>query len=670
MCFHATTATALTPAELIQAAGTAESDRACLEHLRALTEHPDADERLRTDATRLVTEVDRYVNDPDLAYFSRAILDHDTWDFSIAADSPLFPLAEWYNARMRVWATLEFGGYWSDPVERRKRFDKIRPRLEFVRDAFPDNRIVRMYLGEPLPPDKQYPAVPGAPDWAVHQREALERLADIIEWWIDHRMQDNGEYGGGWGDDCEMWRGWVPVLIAFDDPKISAAQAKFSRALLSQDHMKDGYTSRVHDVEHTAEDSSDAMTPMMHLELDNPEWSQRALRLAELFETLWTDTNERGTRQFKSTYFSVDTVDPDPRKACDTVYHPRALQPTLLYWQRTGDPRLGRLVSEWMDTWVDAAARAERGKPAGIIPSAVHWPEGFVGGQGENWWDPENHTRDPLYRWPSAMSYMTHTLMLTHFMTGEAKYLEPVRSMAGARMRYLANPPASPEPGTEAWCAAKLGHLSAVAAKYRFATGKHDLDALLEADSNDYTKFRLTGERVKLTRALRNTAQAFRVNFPGYTSEVRYTDRLQRFPRMYGDNGMFPKAIPGIREPSPTLLYSTATGDPGSVGYFPLNAVRWLTPPRDLAVLVNDSGTQRFEAELFHFGEEERSFEAEFYLLARSDTGAYTYTIIADGETLHSGLCTETGTGYRVPVHLPPRKLCTLNVERVYRSYP
>ena len=72
--------------------------------------------------------------------------------------------------------------------------------------------------------------------------------------------------GGGWGDDCEMWRWWVPVLIGFDSPKIAAAQARFSKALMNQSHMKSGYTTRMSDVEHTAEDSADAITPMMHLD--------------------------------------------------------------------------------------------------------------------------------------------------------------------------------------------------------------------------------------------------------------------------------------------------------------------------------------------------------------------------------------------------------------------
>ncbi|MFB3905066.1 MAG: hypothetical protein ACE15E_16570 [Acidobacteriota bacterium] len=46
-------------------------------------------------------------------------------------------------------------------------------------------------------------------------------------------------------------------------------------------------------------------------------------------------------------------------------------------------------------------------------------------------------------------------------------------------------------------------------------------------------------------------------------------------------------------------LYSRATGDPGSPLVFPLNAVRWLTPPRQIAALVTHSSHDRFSAELF-----------------------------------------------------------------------
>lgn len=121
-------------------------------------------------------------------------------------------------------------------------------------------------------------------------------------------------------------------------------------------------------------------------------WKSRALRLAELMRARWSGRNQRGELMFRGTYFTADRVEDSPKRACDTVYHPWAVRPALLYWQRTGDPDLGRLFRDWMDTWADAAARAERGKPAGILPSALHWPSGQVGGTGPNWWQPENYT--------------------------------------------------------------------------------------------------------------------------------------------------------------------------------------------------------------------------------------------------------------------------------------
>ena len=156
---------------------------------------------------------------------------------------------------------------------------------------------------------------------------------------------------------------------------------------------------------------------MMHLAPDDPEWRQRAMRLADLMETVWTGRNERGQLQFKSTYFSAQRVDPDPVRACDTPYHVRAIEPALVLWLRTGDQRLRRLFTAWLDTWVDAAARAERGKPAGVIPAAIRWPSGELAGPGPEWWDPRHHGEPRLYEWPSAVQGMTDALLLAYHMT-------------------------------------------------------------------------------------------------------------------------------------------------------------------------------------------------------------------------------------------------------------
>ncbi len=557
---------------------------------------------------------------------------------------------------MIIWAHTNYG----TPDMDRVALSKALRLMKLGRVAFPENRIIRMYLGEAFLPERQYPCVEGAPQWAVYQRQGLEYLADILEWWIDNRMRENGEYGGGWGDDCEMWRVWVPLLIGFDSPKLTWGQTYFSKQILNQPHLKGGYNNRIYDVEHTAEDVSDALTPMMHLEPDNPEWKKRALRLAELMKKLWTGINDRGFLQYKSTYISVDKVDTSRAKACDTVYHPRAVQPALLLWQRTGDKELGRLFTRWMDTWVDAAARSERGKPAGLLPTAIHWPEGFIGGVGEDWWLPKNHHPRGywLYGFPSAMSMMTKTLLLTYFMTGNEKYIEPIRSMAKIRLEYLNNPPQEPVMGSKAWCASRIGFIAETAAKYRLLTGNTEFNELLEKENLPYIKYRLNDDETALTEGLRECAEALKINFPGFTSEVRYTDRVFRFPAILAALG---KEFVTFPIPNLPLLYSTATGDPGDARYFPLNAVRWLTPPRNIAALVKETDKERLTAELFHFGTLNRQMGAELYLL---NHGKYRYAVLdkADGKQVGEGIFEVKSPRTRIYFELPPKRLYTLKI--------
>ncbi len=659
---------------LIRSAGNAESDAARLAILKRLQQRPDLAAPLKADLDRLVPAVEKWVTSTYLPYFSRAIQRDLDLDFGVRRDSPLYPVACLYRARMLVWVTLESGNIIRHRDRRRQFLDKAVAAFKVARKAFPENRIVRMYLGEPIPWTRHLPGADAAPPWAALQRENLERLADIITWWIDHRMQPDGQYGGGWGDDCEMWRWWAPVLIGFDDPKIVGAQARFADALMRQPHMKGGYMSRMTDVEHSAEDSTDVILPMMHLAPDDPVWRNRALRLADLMETLWTGRNARGLLQFKSTYFTVDKVDPNPQRACDTVYHVRAVQPALLCWQRTGEERLGRLFSTWMKTWVDAAARAERGKPAGVIPSAIHWPDGRVGGLGNHWWDPRNHGEPTLYEWPSAARAVCDTLLLTWHMTGDETFLAPLRSMAAMRLRYQKGThEKTPAPGSEAWCAARLGFLAPTLAKYRRLTGSKAFDDLLGRDYRAHMAMDRGGDSPALAEALRAGAEALRVNWPGYTSEVRWTDRVLRFPALFRDDYLFEKGIDSIRSPNPLLLYTTATGDPGGIGYFPLNAVRWLTPPRDVAALVTDAGTDRFEAHLFHFGETLRPMGAELYLLK---PGRYTFEVRAAAKQAAAGAARGdgmdriagptafevSGSRTRIRFEIPARRLSVLAV--------
>ncbi len=666
-------------ARLILEAGNAENELDRYRLLRSLESTADLPPDLRADLAKLLPVVEEWANGKsrvvvdasraaENGYLCRFITgkvqpeaDGPVHPPAISSGSPLYPIWCLYRGRMLIWRVIQSGPLLRVPERRDAYYGEAARLLETARRHFPDNRVVRMYLGQPIPWPRTIPPLAGAPPWANLQREGLEKLADLIHWWIDERQLPDGQFGGGWGDDVEMWRWWTPLLIGFDDPKINAAQERISSGIFRQPHLRDGFTTRVTDVEHSNEDTTDTILPMMFLRPDDPIWQARAQKLAQYMRERWTGRNQRGQLQFRSIYFSVDRVDSSEARAFDTVYHPSVVQPALLLWQRTGDPELGKLFGEWLRLWVDAAARAENGKPAGVLPSAIRWPDGMIGRPGQPWWEPfsPGHN-DALYNWPGATRLMTSTLLLAYHMLGDPQYLEPIRSMAQLRLRELdAPPPASLSPGSAPWCARRMdGFLPDTLAKYRFLTGDRHYDALLLEDASGYARYRLAGDSQSLARALERNALAFRSNWEAYTSEMRWTDRVISFTRNF--LAYLPDPPPA---PSPEILYSSATGDPGNPLVFPMNRVRWLTPPREIAALVTDAGARSFEAEMFHFGLEPRSLDAELYLL---ETGVYDVRIesAASGEILDRQTLEVDGPRSRIHFSLPPRDLCRIRIQR------
>ena len=644
--------------------GNEESDSIQLKMIRELINEGELSLSHKKDAEILSKEIENWINNPRIDYFDRSVRKLNYYPFDIETDSPFYPLVLYYQTRMLIWVAFEYSDIWSIPAKREEVLREVKTNFENLHEIFSENRIIHMYLGEVFPTERPIAFDAKAPAWANDQREALERLTEIIHWWIDNRQLEKGDYGGGWGDDCEMWRFWQPILIGFHDLKIEKAQEKFSRALMSQPHMSKGYTNRMSDVEHTAEDGADAITPMMLLQPENLEWTNKALKLYSMMDTLWTGTNNRGQLQFKSTYFTSDSVDITDRKACGTVYHPRAIQPLLLYWQRTEDEEVGKLLLRWLSTWVDATAREERGKPAGVIPSAIHWPDGNVGGASPNWWEPNNYVDNTLYSWPSAMTMMTQTILLAYHMSQDSIFLEPIRSMANTRQYFLDQKISSPTvPGSKLWCGQQLGSLSGVLAKYQVLTNNNEFDSLIRHSVSPYIHFRLYQNETTLFENFKQTAKALRDNFPGYTQEVRFTDRVLRFPHLFSTPNLFPDLVEPILIPDTKTLLSSVTGEPGDGLYFPMHAVKWLTKPEKIAALVHQSSPNNFKAELYHFGEKERSFNAELYLL---NYGEYEGKLIdvVSGIVLMKTKFQVTESATQINIKLPPRQLCEYRVER------
>lgn len=680
-CAASFTAAALSPeiTGLIDAAGDADSDSERAALLQKLAATPGVDTAFQAEASALA-ELARRWDGGSLKFYNstargkgpKAIGDYD---FKVAGDSPLRPLTQIYRGRMLAWTLIENSTVRTSPELAPWFKDEAVKSFKAYLEAFPGNRIAGMYLGKAIPWEMTFTTVDRAPEWAVLQREQLERLRAIIRWWIDHRQRDDGQFGGGWGDDCEMWRWWSSVLLGFDDPKISGAQLKFSKAAMARPHLKGGFNTEIMDVEHAAEDTTDNLIPLMVLEPDNARWRNWAVRLPGFVRDVWTGRNERGQIQFKTFYFSATATAPQPERAFDVIANVGALHPALLAWQQTRDEALGRTITAWLDTWVDATARAENGKPAGVLPASIRWPDGGVAGAEGKWWQPikPGGYMHSYYVWPSVITEMLDAFVIAHLVTQDQRYLEPIRSMAAIRLKHLKSGGVSnlAPPGTEPWCAAQLaprqnansnvGGLAKTLARLKALTGTAEFDELLALEGGEFVIGNADADRQELIIALRKSAEALRVNFAGFTSEVRSTDRVMRFVQFLSQDYQFDD-YKGVTQPKHELLYRMGTGDKNAPR-LPQMAVRWLTPPKDIAVLVTTASTQKLEAELVHFGDEPRSMKAELRLL---EPGRYRVELLIDARR-YAGVQTlniARAASNTLEFTLPARNLCVLRIGR------
>jgi len=665
--------------QLLQQAGNTDDDKERQSALHKMAALASLDGTQRQEATALADFARRW-NESGLKFYGAAMRGKPyralgDYDFGVAKDSPLKPLCEFYRGRMLAWNLIENSNVRTNPKDANWFKDEAVASFQRVKEAFPKNTVARMYLGEAQPWGSIPEKVEGAPEWATLQREQLERMSEIIRWWITHRQRaDTGEFGGGWGDDCEMWRWWASVLLGFDDPQISAAQLKFSRSAVTRSHLKGGFNTEITDVEHAAEDTTDNLVPLMVLEPDNEKWTKWGLKIGDFMRDVWTGKNERGQVQFKSFYFSATETAPQPHRAFDVIANVGALHPALLAWQKTGDEKLGAQICTWLDTWVDATARAENGKPAGILPASIRWPDGVATGSEGNWWEPikPGGYMHSYYIWPSVITEITDALMLAHVMTGKTSYLEPLRSMAAIRLQHLKSPQAGEhKAGTEPWCAEQLaprrnansntGGLVKTLARFKALTGTTEFDELIALEGSEFVIRTDEAGKRELEIALRESLGSLRVNFPGFTSEVRSTDRCMRFVQFLVQDYAF-DAYKGVMQPKHELLYRMVTGDKNAPR-FPQMAVRWLTPPKDIAALVTEAGTTKFAAELFHFGKEPRELQAE---LRQLKPGSYQASLMVDGKPVklaESAVKIERGRFTRFAFTLPAGKPATLRIE-------
>lgn len=672
----------LSTEELIEAAGTTGNERERYELLRQIASDP----QFTSEANILVEIADRWANglekywttEDDLTssieeekgylggFFAVRSFPQGVFDFlqtgtidvsdqlpegfvlpaenypqTISENSDLYPIWAMYKGRMIVWSAIELG------LGDLFYFSSANVLLDVAYARFPDNPILQIYRGNDIPWETQLSQSAKAPQWANRQRVVLSKLMDIIDFWITERQAPDGQFGGGWGDDVELWRRWIPILIGFDVPHVNAAMKKLADGLWNLERMNDGYTSIESDVEHSAEDSSDTLA-MILLMGQSGDWTTKAERIAELFQDNWSGINGEGHRQFKSTYFTANEISSNEELGYQVNYHLRALQPILLNWHRSADLDYTSII-ELLDGIYAATESDEHGKPAWIPPAAMKWPSGEFGGSFD-WWNPDAQSgaNRGTYAFPRYLEALFTSMAQAYAITDDSRYKQLLEEMANLRINQLAGeyPDTSTE-GTIGWAAKKAGSKINEAIEKLYAIGK-PLNVDIPAQYSAYHRWVINDDDSSLDSYLVNQMEAFGNNRMMFMEEVRFTDRVDKF------NREFLSTLPGKDYQSPNMnaMYSMLTGDPGAPFFFPLNKVRWQADPRNTAIRVRNK-TDYLEVELHNFKETAQSIRMELVDADEAFIQWESGPIQPISKYLHLHISPDSSVAYKVIYELP-----------------
>ena len=310
---------------------------------------------------------------------------------------------------------------------------------------FPDNRFVKYQLHEEWEPYgdgthyydwyvKDYDEkVKDSPEWVRWIYPAFQKVADWGEWWMKFKQQPEGSIGGGWGDDVEIVGAFG--YMGYVSPDVSEILVKGTAKLMdglwkfSEVDPELGFCRPMADAEHTAEWTGNTLGMMVKIDYGNPIWIERSMKTGKLVRDLWTDYDVNGQRHFRANFFGATQVGSGDRMN-DSWINYRAIRPAAAVLFYNQNPTLSKLFLELADAWVDAGMSTQRGKPRGIIPAQVAFPDGIIGGTNSPNWYTASHppgTINADWFGQPYKAYIQDLLLTAYRQTRDPKYLQPLR---------------------------------------------------------------------------------------------------------------------------------------------------------------------------------------------------------------------------------------------------
>ena len=199
-------------------------------------------------------------------------------------------------------------------------------------------------------PGVAFKATPeGVPLWAFRQVENLRYLKRLVNWFIDNRQIENGEFGGGLSDDGDLTNLWPgTALMGVAPDKIRASLLREMDAFYAQGMFTNGLSTIQTDELHSYEEGIQTLGQSMLLDYASPTHLERAMETSLGIERI-TGVNAAGHRHIRSAYFSGTTVAEEGVWGWSKPSSYLFLHPALELVEFNGSPRVRKYLLELAD---------------------------------------------------------------------------------------------------------------------------------------------------------------------------------------------------------------------------------------------------------------------------------------------------------------------------------
>ncbi|WP_028918298.1 LamG-like jellyroll fold domain-containing protein [Pseudoxanthomonas sp. J35] len=249
----------------------------------------------------------------------------------------------------------------------------------------PDHALGRLYWNyisynsQGRPPFEQPQPPKGAPLWAFRQVEDLKYVRRFVEWWIDHRQVEYGDFGGGISDDSDLVQQWPGLaLMGVLPDKINASLTALAEAAYRNGMFTDGLSTIETDELHAYEEGININSAMLYLNWGDPLTLERLMETVRAFDQRIVLPNPQGHLLFSSNWFGGRKVYREPNWQWQKPYSFPALHPAFLLGDWNADPTGRKLVVGLADGYLAHAYTAEDGQWA--LPNEIHWATGQTRG--------------------------------------------------------------------------------------------------------------------------------------------------------------------------------------------------------------------------------------------------------------------------------------------------